>query len=497
MISFKKCLNVAMLICAVSCLVKGDEVSTDDQSEALRESLVYIEASIYSYSAYYPWRQTDLSKEVGYGCAVGPYEVLTTAYTVADATFIKVQKFGHNEMIPAKVKVVDYQSNLCLLELDRESLDKPLKPITFSEEYRSGSGVDFYWLKKNGRIYKGRGFIDRVEVRRSVVSFGRFINYVMSNVSQRSGRGQLFFRGDKAIGLGCRYSQGNKETSVIPGVVINQFLGDAVDGDYDGFPALGFVANSLIDPTLREYLKMPKEIKEGVYISDVYNLGAGSDELIAGDVILAIDGVEIDAHGKYDHPIFKRISFEHLITSRRSGDKISCEVWRDGAREQIEIEAKNFTVDDMLVPYNQYDRQSRYIVVGGLVIQQLTRKYLSAWGKGWSGRADPHLYHYYHDMAYKPDSDRRDIVILSQVLPADINLGYQSLRQLVITRYNGMTIRSIKDIPKAQNLNPESKFDIIEFENDNATVVLRRDQLAQSDAVIAERYGIEQVINLD
>jgi len=131
-------------------------------TEQLRSSLVYLEASVYSYSTFQPWRHQDLSKRVGYGCAVGPYQILTTAYNVADAAFVTVRRFGQNELIPAQVKVVDYESDLSLLELDRQAAGPPLQPITFDGTYEKGAAVDFYWFSEDSRIQSGRGYIDRV-----------------------------------------------------------------------------------------------------------------------------------------------------------------------------------------------------------------------------------------------------------------------------------------------------------------------------------------------
>jgi hypothetical protein len=88
-------------------------------------------------------------------------------------------------------------------------------------------------------------------------------------------------------------------------------------------------------------------------------------------------------------------------------------------------------------------------------------------------------------------------VILSYVLPAQINLGYSSLGQIVVKKYNGMTIRSISDILKAQKLNPESGYDVIEFEMDNPMVVIPREQLPSADMFIQRSYGIQKLVNVD
>ncbi|OHB78214.1 MAG: hypothetical protein A2Z25_23570 [Planctomycetes bacterium RBG_16_55_9] len=117
-------------------------------------------------------------------------------------------------------------------------------------------------------------------------------------------------------------------------------------------------------------------------------------------------------------------------------------------------------------------------------------------GEDIEGQSPPHLYHYYRDFAFKPTPERRDVVILSYVLPAPFNLGYTGLGRMVVSKFNGMTIRSIKDIPAAQKLNPESEYDVIEFELDNPVVVIPRRQLPAANPFIRRNYGIEKLSNL-
>ena len=150
----------------------------------------------------------------------------------------------------------------------------------------------------------------------------------------------------------------------------------------------------------------------------------------------------------------------------------------------------------MLVPYYEFDLQPEYIVTAGYVLQTLTRPYLAQWGDGWEGQVEPHLFHYFHDLAFKPTDLRTDIVILSYVLPANINLGYADLDQLVVKKFNGMNVSSIADVLTAQKLNPDSKYAVIEFELDNPPVVIPRDQLALADQLISQNYGIPTLTNV-
>ncbi len=372
-------------------------------------------------------------------------------------------------------------------------MPRPLKPIVFTEDYQEGAAVDFYWLTYDGQLYNGRGYLDKAEVRRSTVSFIYSLNYILANTSKNAGRGQVNFIGSKAIGVGCWRSSESKEAGVIPAIIVNRFLADAEDSKYNGFGVVGFETSYLLDPTKRAYLKMSEGLKDGVYVGNVYNIGTGSDVLKRGDVILAIDGKTIDPRGRYEDPQYGQLSFDHLITSKTAGERVMFELWRDGQSKELEGEVKNFDAAQMLVPYYEYDHQPEYIVTGGFVLQKLTRPYLERWGDD----VPSYLYNYYSNMSFKPTDERQDIVVLSYVLSAKINLGYAGLERIVVSKFNGMPISSMADILTAQKLNPDSKYDIIEFELDNPKVVIPREQLPAANALIGKNYGIRKLVNVN
>jgi len=375
-------------------------------------------------------------------------------------------------------------------------MTEPLKPLAFSEDYPKGAELDFYWLSSDNRIYNGRGYLDRARVQRTNISYEKRLHYVVANTSRRTSTGQVYCIGAKPIGIAC-WSNDNKEAGLISGEVINAFLAEAAKDDYNGFGAVGFAVSDLLDPAMRSFLKMPPDLKDGVYVSDIYALGTGSDVLKQGDVILAIGRNTLSSYGRFQHKKYEQLDFEHLIVSKPVGRKLAFDIWRNGKKTRLKAEVKNFKTTDMLVPYQEFDRQPEYVITAGFVFQKLTREYLARWGDNWAGKVSSHLYHYYRDLAYKPAPERSDIVILSYVLPAPVNLGYKDLAQIVVKKFNGMTIRSIADIPKAQKLNPDSKFDVIEFEMDKPTIVIPRDQLAAADAMIGRNYGITKLQNIN
>jgi hypothetical protein len=149
----------------------------------------------------------------------------------------------------------------------------------------------------------------------------------------------------------------------------------------------------------------------------------------------------------------------------------------------------------MLVPYYHYDKQPKYLVYGGYVFQQLTRDYFSLWGDGWSGKVTPHLYQYYLYNTFNPSEEKQEVVFLSFVLPAPINLGYQELARIVVSSWNGKKIRKFDDILEARTINPDSPFDVVEFELDSPKLIIPRQIAKAMDSQIAKVYGIQKMEN--
>jgi len=491
----KQMICIAVIAGAVFAPYVSGAAARIDLTDEMKDSIVFLETSAYGYDLSEPWKHRGLSQNWACACAVGEYEVLTTAENVVNLAFAKALRYGQNEFVGAELVVVDYRSNLCLIRLDPNELSKPLKPLTFVEEYPKGAEVDFYWLSADSRLFNGRGHLDRASVEMMRTSHGRRLRYVIANASQRTGKGEVYCAGKSPIGIAC-WSSRDKDAGLIPTETINGFLEAVRKGDYKGFGEVGFAISELLDPAMRSFLKMPASLGGGTYVADVHNLGTGSDVLKKGDVILRIDGHGLDPHGRFKNDKYEWLLFDHLITGKAVGESVLFDIWRNGRKAQIRANVKNFKASEMLVPFHEFDRQPEYVVTAGFVLQKLTREYMKEFGNNLAGEAPSHLYHYYRDLAFKPTDDRRDVVILSYVLPAPINLGYTGLGQIVVGKFNGMTIRSVADILEAQKLNPQSKYDVIEFELNSPAIVISREQLPAANQFVSRNYGIEKLSNV-
>lgn len=469
-------------------LLAGEPV---DLTEPMRQSLVYIEVSGVGWEQIQPWRQTAVSTVGTYGCAVGPNEVLTLARPMANAVSLQVRRYAQNEYIPAKIRVIDYEYNLCLIELDAAALQTPLEPIEFVDKYIKNRDLRAYWLSSGGHLTTGRATLDRADVMYSNISFVKSLQYVLSNPSRATGNGEVYCLEAEPIGMACWNSE--TEVGLIPAESINRFLQQAHQPAYKGFGAVGFETSDLLDPAVRKWLKMPADLRHGVYVSTVYTMGTGSSELKRDDVILAINGQTLNPYGRYLDLRYDRLGMEHLISREPVGNTIIFDIWRNGKQESVEVVVRDIKADKMLVPYYTYGKRPEYLVLGGFVLQKLTRDYMTMWGDGWQGKTPPHLFQYYRGEAFKPTPERKDIVLLSYVLPTEMNLGYQQLGRLVVKSINGKEIGSFRQVFEALEAAPESPFHVIEFELSSPAVIIPKDQLPQTDRQIMQNYGIREL----
>ena len=484
--------NIAFFLCLA--VLTNCFADTVDLSEPMKQSLVYLEVSSSSYDLSQPWKQTPISKKSSYGCAVGPYEVLTIAENIANASFVQTKRYGENEYITATVKIVDYEYNLCLLELDKDAMDTPLTPLSFKELYPKGKQLTTYWLSLANHLRTARSTLDRAEMSHSLVSFVSTLTYFATNVSRPFGDGQVCCYEKDAIGIAAWGTE--SDAGIIPAEMINRFLSNCKKDSYSGFAAAGFRATALLDPAMRTYLKVPDDIKHGVYVSDIHTIGTGSEELKQGDVILSINGQQLNPYGRYEHPDYKRISFRHILLQTPDGDIIQFEIIRGGKITTLDVTARNIKSDNMLIPHYSYGKQPEYVVIGGYIFQKMDRDYMGMWGSDLSKNSPPHLYHYQRDLAFKPSAEREDIVILSYVLPAEINLGYQQLSQIVVDSVNGTKITSIKHFVETVNNAGDDDVIKITFEMDTPVLIIPKAQLKSENRKIAQLYGITKMMNL-
>jgi hypothetical protein len=207
---------------------------------------------------------------------------------------------------------------------------------------------------------------------------------------------------------------------MVPPPIIRSFLDGTRKARRPEVPALGLITQNLENPLLRARLGLTTAAS-GVMVVQVDHGGSSDGLLQPRDVILAIDGLQIANNGTVQYLSKHRTRFDVALTGKYVGDTVTLTVLRGGTSRDLAVTLKPWAP---LVPRSRYDRPPVYFVYGGLVFQTLTRDFLTTWDKWWNKAPKEFLYHYYS--GYRTP-DRDEVVILTQILADEINVGYGHL----------------------------------------------------------------------
>ena len=163
-------------------------------------------------------------------------------------------------------------------------------------------------------------------------------------------------------------------------------------------------------------------------------------------------------------------------------------ILRKGVRRKVTVRLEP---PAPLVPRSQYDRTPTYFIYGGLVFQVLSRDYLSTWDSWWDKAPKEFLHLYYSG---NRTAERQEVVILTQVLADEINVGYEHLYSESVVSVNGRMPRDMLDF--VQQL--ESSHGLVEIRtSSDGTIVLDSEAARAATKRILSRYRITRDRSVD
>ncbi len=423
---------------------------------AQNRSLVKVNATSQSYNLHLPWQKESPGGRRGLGVVMAGNRVLVTAQMAADATYIELELPESGQKIPAKVVAVDYEANLALLESPPSDRQKAffagLKPMGLDTSARIGDEVFVLQTGRVGDLIKSPLTISKVLTRRYIVEGSGFLVYEANNIvrSEANSFTLPVVKGDKLAGLLLSYDSKNQVTTVLPAPIIEHFLKDVADGSYEGFPGLGMELQATQDEQFRDYLGL-KPDAPGVLITSVLKGGSAEQAgMKKGDILISINGFTIDSRGDYKDPQFGALSAGHLVRGRAYvGDKVEIKVIREGKEITLEGKLTRRKPEDYLVLPYQFDRGPKYVLMGGMLFQELSRPYLDSFGNDQRGGAILRLDRIATNPEKYEEQGRKKLVFLSLVLPTPSAQGYEKLGGQVVNKVNGKPINELADLADA------------------------------------------------
>jgi len=465
----------------LSCLATQPAWAASDVKEAVVK--IFTVHNRYAYSV--PWQISYQEESTGSGCIINGRRILTNAHVVTDRAFIQVRRSGMARKHTAEVEIVAHECDLALLRVNDESFFDGVTPpgIGCLPEVRDQVAV--YGFPKGGdKLSITEGVVSRVEHSEYTHSSANLLTCQIDAAINPGNSGGPVIKGDTIVGVAFQARSGQNIGYMVPAPIIDRFLTDIKDGEYDGIPDPGISSQPMENPDIRHRFGM-KETQTGVLVNEIYPDSPARGILKAGDVILSVDGQDVENDGTIELRKGERTSWQYSVQRKHINDKVHLEILRNRQIMDVELDLSVPNTCRGLVP-EEYDVVPTYYILGGLIFEPLTVNYLKRWGKEWHVKAPTNLlnYHLYGELK----DDRRQIVVLIRVLADEINTGYHELENRVVSRVNGRKIANMRDLVDAIE-GQQRRYHII-IDETGYKIILDKSRVFADGHDILKKYNI-------
>jgi hypothetical protein len=472
--------------------VAGQEVKRSEPS-ALEQSVITLEAARKQYDYYQPWSKTTARVQKP-ALVISDHQLLTTAEELNDRTLVRLQKHGRGRWWPGEVSWIDYHANLALLTCSDPAFWSDLKPASLNGAMPADGTLQIVrW--RAGNLENRRAEFTQFAVREGQLAAVNHVVLEADSDIHGAGWGEPLVANSHVVGL--IHSHEGRTCTALTASFINSILEAHRKGQYHGLGYFHFYWEPAENPASLARLKLPGDPRGVLVIQVPPRPDSLPQVLQPQDIILSIDGFELDIQGDYEDPEYGHLMLENLSTRGKwAGQEMKLQIWRAGKAMEVSYRLPKYEFSTSLVPFATYDHEPEYLIVGGLVFQPLTDSYLQSWGRDWKSRAPFRLTYYRGD---QPTKERPGLLLMSQVLPDPYNIGYQDQRALVVDKVNGRQVSRLPELREALE-KPLGDYHIIEFvESDSLKRLVLGAGGAEHEATarVLKRYGINQAYHFN
>jgi len=461
------------------------------------EHVVALSVTYQAWDEDRPWaKMNPATRNASAVVIAGPF-LLTRAQIVANATLIQAERRGDAQTWTARVVHIDPEIDLALIQVDEAAFFEGLRPVKIAKRIPTeGSVTSVRWNARQLEISESR--VSTIEV-----GLNRYGNVEHAFLEVRTdfasgGWAEPSFDGAKLVGLTS--SQEDQRARIVPAEVLRDYVERVAEGSSTSVPRLDLLWQNNQDPSLTRYLGFEEEPR-GILIREVRGSGTACSVLESRDILLELDGHEIDSIGNYLHPRYGNLRFTNLVAHRRPGEVIAARVFRDGREQEVEFELKAYPSQLRRVPWRRDNSPPPYLVAGGLVFRELDGEFLRTWGSEWASNAPRNLAIQYYLYGHSTRPDQRRAIVLSSVLPDRYNIGYHDVADMITTHVNGIPIDSVDDLVSAfaqpqTDANGEPAYHVVRFAPNSylAELVLDARTFEEASARIADAYGLPATV---
>ncbi len=448
-------------------------------SDQINKSIVQIYSLVNKPNYSNPWVKLPDSKETGSGSIIAGHRIITTAHIVADSKAVTVRKALDDKRYAAHVAFVSHESDLAILLVNDRGFFRDTMPLKIASGIVSHERVHIYGFPEEDQLTITHGLLTANRHRLYRHSSSILLAGEISSLIEPGYSGGPVIYNDLMAGIIMQANTAGTTAHSIPTTVISHFLNDIEDGSYDGFPYLGLITEQITNLSAADDTG---NSAPGITISKVVDGSPAEGKIAAQDRLVKINGSTVFPDGSVEFEPNAFTDYKYLIEQLQVGADIHLQIWRSGKIKDIVVSLDTTREDFMLIPPEQYDTQPRYFIFGGLVFSPLTKNILN---ERESVPAD-----LMEKLTIWSSMDRKEAVVIIQVLPAEVNRDYRGVAGWIVDRVNGKSIRSFDELYRI--VESSSVPDII-FSNDQGSKIeIDRQMAFATHNKILKTYSIRQ-----
>ncbi|WP_226648880.1 S1C family serine protease [Microbulbifer variabilis] len=458
------------------------------EHEQLKRSIIKIYTTAAAPDYFNPWALLNPQQLSGSGAVISNKQILTNAHVVANGSFIQVQRHGDAKKFRARVKFISHDADLALLTVDDDSFFNDTRPLTLGKLPDLQEEVTVYGYPIGGKSLSiTRGVLSRVEHQYYAHAESFLMAGQIDAAINPGNSGGPVISGGRIVGVAMQTNQSAENLGYfVPPSVISHVLEDSEDGEHQGFPELGVVTQSLESPSMKKAAGL-EEDQDGAMIVKVFSDSPAAEIFQPGDVLLEVDGFEVAADRTVEWRENQRTNYHYAVDRHHVGDKLPVRFSRKGEEQTAQVALAAAPPSRALVVGEQFDRQPRYYIYGGVVFVPLNMNLIKRWGNNWHSKA-PIDYLYARNQW--GEETRRELVVALKVLPANVNLGYHDWKNWIIDSVNGHSVADFDEFAQLMETNQEHFVEL--RDRSGYRMVLDHAEAQEQEPLILQTYHIPQ-----
>ncbi len=471
------------------------------EAAACVESLLTVSSTRQDYNRLRPWEKEEDSTIELSGVYLGEGKVLTVGQAAKAATYVELRLPDGSRSVPARVLRYDRDLNLALLTPVHEedfSLIESRKPLVPGEAMKLGDSAAVDALVRGLIPVRIPLQAENHEVAdiSPLLSMPRLSLRAAQPLPEGSLLGLPIVRDGKLAGLTTGGNRDSQMLHCINAELLSRFLA-AEDGEHASCPMPGIDYTGLNDPVFRAYLKLADN-QGGIYVHEVDTGGAAEQAGIReGDVITAIEGLEIDTQGRVRHPLYGAIDARAVLRSLKPmGETLQLTISRNGEKKEVAVPLDREAIsNDILGDMETPGVQPRYVMWGGLLFQPMTPDYVLALMSAAKGSMPVQFL----EVERREDEFREkgvtELVMLTQIIPTPATLSYDNVGYCLVETVNGKPVHNFAEF--VQLLDEPTPDGLISFGLNKAPYTIYVDRrVAEAANSVIRRSAMPQLRQL-